>query len=653
VDTLNHHFENVSIVNTQLKAPVYFNNLNNSLNRHQLAGLHLENTDLYVFSAFNLNLLNLNAFKSNIYTFARAYPNSFDGKSFIDTKSIFSATSCNSSSDNIISLDDENDSFTTKFTDIHFPIDCTLKFRVKNSSNSKLRFTLTPYLQDSTFNFHSIEIYQSNKLIFSDSKQREHFYLVNFLNDSTNINQQQIELLLRFYSSNVPIFKFKFEPISNETSHQLDQFILGDSYFENSQLTVDSHSVRIETSVFNQIKSFQMNLYQSSLMLVNTQIRNSECLYFFVNYGKSIEIRNTHFFNNRINVFKVKPYDVWTADDFKSYFILDENNFDQNRPCANFDQNFLFGFQALSNVSIKSNTFNNSLQNTNNVITYELVLQLFDQRLVDSYDLSQNHFCVNDTLILVHSYFSGLYLNFKLDKVFSTKNVDFFGSLFQHENTVILKNKSTPYYFNSGLKIGFTQTLIVEPGVVIKVLRDAFIMVHGSLVLNGTERDPIVLSDNRNEYFAFDLNYPVPFISWFESRASNENLALIYFRMSSNDTGSTLTNVIFKYLARTHIFISRFMPKLEHVNITETSSYFSQSLIAISQPDDAKIELKHLNVIASNAARNIFIDNSNPVDLAVSNLLDFTIKLLPTFAFDASFLNDIVCNLGPSHSFYI
>ena len=141
----------------------------------------------------------------------------------------------------------------------------------------------------------------------------------------------------------MPIFKFKFESISNETS-QLDQFILGDSYFENSELTVDSHSVRIETNVFNQIKSFQMNLYQSSLMLVNTQIRNSECLNFFVNYGKSIEIRNTNFFNNRINVFKVKPYDVWTADNFKSYFILDENNFDQNRPCANFDQNFLFGF---------------------------------------------------------------------------------------------------------------------------------------------------------------------------------------------------------------------------------------------------------------------------------------------------------------------
>ena len=333
--------------------------------------------------------------------------------------------------------------------------------------------------------------------------------------------------------------------------------------------------------------------------------------------------------------------------------------FEQNKPYSNTDQNALFGFQALRNVSIINNTFNNTLQ-TDYFQSYELVIQLFDERLGDSYDLSQNVFAINDTRVLVHSFFTGLYLNVKLFpfKEASTKRVDFFGSLFQqhaaNNNTVLLKNKPTPYYLNSLLKIDSGRTLIVEPGVVIKVLRDAMILVEGNLVLNGTEQDAIKFADYQNGYVAFDADYPVPHVSWFKSRRDFENIAFIYFKAKSNDDGkSMLKNVVFNNLDRTHIFISRFMPMMENVSIPESGYFYQKSVIAIFQPDVRQtLELKGFNLTSSNA-RDILIDSTTPVHVSVTNVTGCAVKIVPTLAFDTSLLNDVACNLGPSNSFYL
>ena len=190
--------------------------------------------------------------------------------------------------------------------------------------------------------------------------------------------------------------------------------------------------------------------------------------------------------------------------------------------------------------------------------------------------------------------------------------------------------------------------MIVEPGVVIRFMRDGVILVHGSLIIKGNSSLLITFE-------AYSGPSNVPYVDLLASRVNDENQPCIYFIMKSNVTSaSSVENVVFINGYRTFMAIDGFMPKLNNISVSDYWFYYP--IIYIIQAYNDKILLENLNFpTIYNRPNFILVVNYRQIHLRVSNVkLDGFIKLIDPWSFPSWYYNlDIICNLGLSSSYYV
>jgi hypothetical protein len=302
---------------------------------------------------------------------------------------------------------------------------------------------------------------------------------------------------------------------------------------------------------------------------------------------------------------------------------------------------FLIRLQARFNVSISNNTFNNSIENR------EFMLQILDETQNETtYDLSMNKWLTLNSTILVHSYYYSRFLNVKLNES-TYAQVDWLASLFLNESqtTITLKKTSSPYYLRSRLTIGIHQTLIVEPGVEIRAMIDAAIVVYGSLILNGTSSSPIVIDGSRtNDYFY------APIVS----RRSREKQHMIYFFMKTNQSTSILNQVNFRNFDNDNgyqkiMVIDGFMPKFSNLNFD-----YHPSEICVIQAFDEKISFENINT-----GSDVIISISSLIkaNIEISNVNIKAVRILPPelILWISNYANNlnIKCDPRISNSYFV
>ena len=111
-----HRVFNVSVVSQRTKCRMLFNNVDNPVQRSQLIGMSLANTDIYAYGSTNLDIINATLSASNLYTYGSAIDVDYYLVNYVDARNVFYADNCSLLSLlNLNNTVDLNDVFTLSF----------------------------------------------------------------------------------------------------------------------------------------------------------------------------------------------------------------------------------------------------------------------------------------------------------------------------------------------------------------------------------------------------------------------------------------------------------------------------------------------------------------------------------------------------------
>ena len=267
VESPNHRVENITVNNQgRVKWPILFNNLDNPFKKAKITGLKLNNTQLYA-NANNFDLFNsifidssYNTIRpTNDYNYIQSYfyqylsqrlpslnfPNIVNVNQYIGFNN-FQPSSLPYYLSNIAIINNNNYTKTINLNEgesFHVLADLRRNFGVSNiffivlvlpANSSRLFVTLSSY------NVLNVNIYFWDRLAYIDNPKIGNLYYSFELSPTNSSTKLFLAIEISNYPSTFVPLLLKFEITNEEKISISSEFLLKDSFFNNSNINIDT-----------------------------------------------------------------------------------------------------------------------------------------------------------------------------------------------------------------------------------------------------------------------------------------------------------------------------------------------------------------------------------------------------------------------------